>query len=164
MKKISLNLGELGALKKTLSETPLKKIDVPKDLRIPDWPSAAGTATVKLGKKEYLFLEISKTTGLFQMEKKTHRLEMTVRKNGAFAFSFAGISAPDSCRSDDGDATERIRALFIFHQFKSEICAKLSAAIEADKERHNAAVEQIERAMETFVPYLLADDFTSWEE
>ena len=112
-----LSLGELGVLEKILSKTSVKKLDVPKNLRIPDWPSAVAPATLRLGKRKYLYPELSSGSGFIRLEKKMHDIEITVHKNGAFTFSFTGAMAPHSSRSDNGNILERARALFLFYQF-----------------------------------------------
>ena len=159
-----INLPELGILKEALQGAKLKKLSVPNDIRIPYWPSAIGSAKLNLGMKDYLYLELSAKTGFLHIEKKVHTVLMTIHKNGAFTFLFEEPDAPMHVRSNSISTLDRVRAVLLFHQFREEICEKLASLLKADEVKHNQAVLTIEEAMETFIPYMLADDISTWED
>jgi len=51
----------------------------------------------------------------------------------------------------------RLRALVLFHQFKDEIFTLIIQKLKADLEGYNHVIEEVKRAFEPFVPFVVAD-------
>ncbi|MBI2120715.1 MAG: hypothetical protein HYT94_03785 [Parcubacteria group bacterium] len=164
-----INLGDLGVFVEALEELKIKTPDVPKNLKIPNWPEAAGAVTISLGRRECVFPTQSVHTAMFRMDKETFMVTFNLRKNGTFAFRlmvfvpnfFKGEHLEDyshhSTETDSYYDLYRMQALVLFHQFQEEICAKLIEKLKADLPEHDRTMEMVEKAMAPFIPFLVAD-------
>ena len=62
-----------------LTRLDIKEVEVPKNIKLPNWPSAAGELRVKLGKRDYLYPTKAKLTGMLKFVKKSHRITFLIR-------------------------------------------------------------------------------------
>jgi hypothetical protein len=153
-------LEDLGRFMENLTELQIKAVEVPKGLKIPNWPKAAGDVRIKLGRRSCLYpIEISKS-GMLRLATKRLRLTFCVKADGTFSFWSSALEAYYN-GSDDYGNLNRMRALVLFHQFKGEILLNILVKLKAGLGDHNQVVAMVEKALEPFVPFVVADQLSS---
>ena len=157
----STDLKDLGIFAENLAELQIKAVEVPQNIKIPNWPKEAGAIRIKLGKRDYIYPTKASETGMLCLTKKRHRVSFRVREDGTFRVDFWGFRAPMYSGTFENNNIERIRALELFHQFKEEILLKIIQKLKADLGNHNQVVAMVEKAIEPFVPFLVADQLSS---
>jgi hypothetical protein len=157
---VSTDLKDIGIFAENLAELQIKAVEVPKSIKIPNWPKAAGHVRIKLGTRGYLYPIQTGETGMWRLVSKCRRLTFSVGQNGTFGF-FVGTFEPCYEGTDDYSSLQRIRALVLFHQFKEEILLKIIQKLKADLGNHNQVVAMVEKAIEPFVPFWVADQLSS---
>lgn len=157
----TIDLKDLGIFAENLAELQIKEVEVPQNVKIPNWPKAAGYVKIKLGKKDYIYPTKAKETGMLHLIRKRHRVSFLIKEDGTFQVDFCGIGSPTCSGTFESNNLERVRALVLFHQFKEELLPKIIQKLKADLGNHNQVVAMVEKALEPFVPFLVADQLSS---
>ena len=163
----STDLKDLGIFAENIVELQIKEVEVPTRIKIPNWPEAVSDIKIRLGKRDCLYPIPTNETGMLRLVRKRRRLTFFLRQNGTFGFWVgpAAIFDPDYISyisTDTGyPSLHRIQVLVLFHQFKQEIFLKIIQKLKADLGNHNQVIAMVEKAIEPFVPFLVADQLSN---
>lgn len=156
----TIDLKDLEIFAENLAELQIKAVEVPQNIKIPNWPEAAGKVEIKLGKRDCLYPVQTDETGMLRFVGKRYRLTFFVNQNGTFGF-LVGTFIQSYKNTNGYYSLNRIRAIVLFHQFKEELLPKVIQKLKADLGNHNQVVTMVEKAIEPFVPFLVADQLSS---
>ena len=169
------NMGE------EFSGIEFQDIYVPK-FKIPNWPKGVGIS-LKLSKRPYHIPVES--DGKYLWYRNKHRLFVEITGEGFIRFQFLravlGLRPAQFCGSyasngytvswldvghywvDSGadDLPRRLPALMLFDQFKVNILLELVSKLKNDSAIHNQVVEEVKKAFEPFVPFVVMDQLLS---
>lgn len=154
------DLKDLDIFAENLAELQIKEVEVPQNIKIPNWPKAVDYMRISLGKRYCLYPIRTNKTGMLRLVRKRYRLTFLVWQDGMFGF-YVGIFDKEYKGTGGYNNLDRIQALMLFHQFKEEIFLKIIQNLKADLGNHNQVVAMIEKAIEPFVPFLVADQLSS---
>lgn len=161
---------------KELEQLSIKETEIPK-LVIPNWPKGF-SAQINLGKRNYLYAMTTHKTGMLKLIRYRHKLFCQIgndeqnKRNGIFSFSLKGLFKPmhpsgysmnyyANNGSNSDSNVERIRALLLFYQFKADIFSGALKQLKVDLPCHNRVADEIARAFEPFIPFIVADTLTT---
>lgn len=144
-----------------LTKLEIKEVEVPKNLKLPNWPLAAGELSVKLGKRDYVYPTKAEMTSMLRLVRKSHRITFKIRSNGTFQVHFSGWRRPMWSGSHEDQNIERVKTLILFHQFKDELFARIMQQLRHDLGFHNQVVDMVRQAFEPFIPFVVLDQLTS---
>lgn len=152
----------LQDLAKELEGLKIEEVKIP-EFGIPNWPEAADSVTVDLGKRSYLYPVKTDESGLLKLIEKHSGIQFTIDSGGELFFDFYGWSyffiQPEMCESSStGDSMDRIRVLLLFEQFKEEIFSQVIQKLQEDLQDHNQVIEHVKKAFEPFIPFLPKDE------
>ena len=152
---------DLRSFLEKISELQIKEINVPENLKIPNWPKSVGTATIYLGKRNYLYPVYTEQSGMLCFITKRQKIIFDIFADGTWRFRINGFGSPDfyMCTYTDKNLT-RVRALFLLHQFKEEIFSKLLEILKDCAPEHNNIVSMVEKALEPFIPSIVAEQLS----
>lgn len=179
MSKSDLTIDTIDDFIKEIEFLDIKNITVPL-FSIPNWPQNAdvgfqlGEASIKkdfLGRDtnepHYDFLDCMLIScdgpaGLFKIEKHKSQVRVRIVKSGEIYFSVKHKNGDKrSFRSfvheKEAYSSDRMQALFLFHQFKAIILTRAIEELRKGTEEHNTVSILIEKAFEPFIPYCVAD-------
>ena len=144
-----------------LARLDIKDVEVPKNIKLPNWPRAAGEVKIKLGKRDYLYPTRAGLTGMLKFVKKRHWITFIVDTDGTFQVHFSGWRSPIWSGSGDNQNLDRVIALILFHQFKDELFARVLQQLRHDLGSHAQVVELVRQAFEPFIPFVVMDQLSS---
>lgn len=144
-----------------LASLDIQSVEVPY-LYIPNWPKEV-TIIIKLFKKKFMLPVKDKATNLFTQKKIRRNLTFTIYETGEMEFNFdrwyeQGCHVYCSATRDNYSINEkRIIFLLILRQFQKEVFSKTIKAISLKMEEHNEIIEKAKKALEPFMPFIVAD-------
>lgn len=134
-----------------LTKLEIKEVEVPKNLKLLNWPLAAGELNVKLGKRDYVYPTKAEMTGMLRLVRKSHWITFKIRSDGTFQVHFSGWHRPTWSGSHEDQNIERVKALILFHQFKDELFARALQQLRHDLGPH-AQVAEMETSIRAIYP------------
>lgn len=144
-----------------LTKLEIKEVEVPKNLKLPNWPLAVGELDVKLGKRDYVYPIKAEMTGMLRLVRKNHLIIFKILADGTFQVHFSGWRKPMWSGSHEDQNLERVKALILFHQFKDELFARVLQQLRHDLGSHAQVAEMVRQAFEPFIPFVVLDQLTS---
>ena len=150
---------DIRSFTEELTKLEIREVEIPK-FYIPNWPEAAGSLDVNLGKRRFLFATETPTTGLLMLVPKKKKLVFNFNQNGVirariFSFNYCSFT------SNSYDNIDRIQTLLLFQQFKDELFAAILRQLKTDIRYHIQAAEMIKQAFEPFIPFVVMEQLSS---
>lgn len=146
---------------KNLDSLDIYSIEIP-PLYIPNWPKEA-KIIIKLFNKKFMLPIRDKKTNLFTQKKIRRNLIFKIYETGEMEFNFDRWYDRvyhiyySANRDDRGKNETRIIFLLILRQFQKEVFSKIIEAISLKMEEHNEIIEKAKKALEPFMPFIVAD-------
>ncbi len=154
----------VGDFAEQLVELGIKDVKVPKGLKIPNWPSAAGNIKITLRYPRYLLPDQKGERGTLRLKRRRGKLWFYIFQDGTFAFYrpiVFGLESSSLGNTGDHDNLDRLRALALFHQCRDRIIPKVLQKLRKRLPAHNETMELADQALEPFKPFLVADELSN---
>ena len=144
-----------------LTKLEIKEFNVPKGLKIPNWPKAAGNLAIDFGKRDFILPVRTAKTGMLRLERKKKGIRFSIKEEGTFEVDFYSSGSLYTSGTLHHDNFSRIEALVLFHQFKEELFSEIIRRLRTDLGNHNQAVKMVREAIEPFVPFIVLDQLST---
>lgn len=153
---------------KNLAGLQISETDIP-EFRILNWPKEI-EVEIKLGKKEFLLPAEDPETKMLIFQKETGMLTFKIKSTGHIIMEISKwyynkrliLRSYDYCGDAKYDHLNRIGLLILLRQFQNEIFPQVIKKIEEKSLEHNQVMESAKKALEPFIPSIVADKL-SWK-
>lgn len=163
-----------------LTKLEVKEVEIP-IFSISNWPKDFDVSD-QLGKKDYHVPVLQDGGGsLLKWHIGRNKISFQVHKDGSIRFKFHGFGRPTFDRgaffsqrhkewyygsrhwvsSDYDKNLSRLATVVLFDQFKVDIFLRVLPELKNNSQIHNQVIEEVKKAFEPFIPFIVLDQLTS---
>lgn len=158
-----------------LTKLEVKELEIPK-FAIPNWPPGV-VVKGQLGKRDYR-VPVLQGNNLLKWRTGRHKISFWVTDKGVIGFRFHfsfGSRRPTFDKKYGSEPYSRIRyvssdykknlsrlaTVILFDQFKVDVLLRVLPELKNNSQIHNQVIEEVKKAFEPFVPFIVLDQLTS---
>ena len=170
----------VGDIAEELTKLEVKEMEIPIFV-IPNWPKDFDMRG-QLGKRDYRVPVLQNVdSGLLKWHIGRNKISFLVSKDGSIRFKFHGFSRPTFdygifffqkekewyyrsrhwVSSDYPKNLSRLATVALFDQFRVDIFLKILPELKNNSQIHNQVVEEVKKAFEPFIPFIVMDQLSS---